>query len=370
MNILLIVAGSIGIFIGVCLIFNSKNQSENLWLGLLLSELAFFIIVPSLTRLYPERFIHFIATTFPVLFLIGPTIWIYSRKLQNENLNYGKTLIHFVPSFLTILILLDFLLQSSEDKLKWLSFVRDEGLPLVYHIIWILACIHIFVYFVFAYKKFRNYQDFLEQNHSNLARINLKWISFFSIANAILWLSYLIIYVLFQLKVFHDSFGISDKLFALGLGVLICGIGYNVLNKPEIFSGYAPKSDEKKINSKYQKTGLTESLAQKKLSELLIVMKQKKPYLNPDLTLNELADIAGLSPKHLSQIINQCLDKKFYEFINEFRIKESKILLKKGDLKILGVAFESGFKSKSTFNYAFKKFVGETPSSFLKNQID
>ncbi|MEM9075400.1 MAG: helix-turn-helix transcriptional regulator [Bacteroidota bacterium] len=366
MDIIIIVAGFFGVFIGSYLTFKGSSAKENIWLGILLLELSVFMIVPSLIRLYPNRFIHFTATTFPILFLIGPTTLAYTKKLHKDYLNLVGIVIHSMPSLIILFFMLDFYIQPSDAKLAWLSTIKNTGLPLKYHIIWILACIHITFYFVLASKGIRKVQVLFEQNYSNLARINLKWISFFAIANSILWSLYLIIYLLTQINLIKDTFGIVDKLFALGLGIFIYSIGYHILDKPEIFSDYVPQILKKESGIKYQKTGLTESMAKEKMTYLLSVMTEKKPYLNPDLTLDELAKLTGLSPRHLSQIINQYLNKKFYEFINEFRIDESKKLLQEGNLKILGVAFESGFKSKSTFNYAFKKYVGETPSSYLK----
>jgi AraC-like DNA-binding protein len=84
------------------------------------------------------------------------------------------------------------------------------------------------------------------------------------------------------------------------------------------------------------------------------------------LTLPELAQKLNISPCHLSQIINESFHQHFTDFVNKYRIEESKTLLKKNEQRwnISEIALESGFNSKSTFNSAFKKHTGITPKEF------
>ncbi len=92
-----------------------------------------------------------------------------------------------------------------------------------------------------------------------------------------------------------------------------------------------------------------------------------KLYLESDLTLSKLAKLFGKSNQKISEIINQYSGKNFNDFINHFRVKEAKIKLLAKENKqytIATIAFDVGFNSLSSFNYAFKKFVGVTPSAF------
>ena len=76
----------------------------------------------------------------------------------------------------------------------------------------------------------------------------------------------------------------------------------------------------------------------------------------------------GVLPNHLSQIINQYEEKNFYDFVNSYRVEEFITLAKKDidkNFNLLGLAYESGFNSKSSFNQVFKKITGKTPSEFL-----
>ena len=87
------------------------------------------------------------------------------------------------------------------------------------------------------------------------------------------------------------------------------------------------------------------------------------------MTASELAKGLQMSRHQLSQVLNEQLGKNFYDFINEYRVEEfkSRIQLPENNhLTLLGVAFDSGFNSKTTFNTIFKKTTGLTPSDYKK----
>jgi putative transcriptional regulator, araC family len=118
----------------------------------------------------------------------------------------------------------------------------------------------------------------------------------------------------------------------------------------------------------YRKSGLKAEEAPELHQQLLRLMQTEKPYLEPKLSLTQLAERLGVLPNHLSQIINQYEEKNFYDFVNSYRVEEFIALAKKDtdkNFNLLGLAFEAGFNSKSSFNQVFKKFKGQTPSEFL-----
>jgi AraC-like DNA-binding protein len=100
-------------------------------------------------------------------------------------------------------------------------------------------------------------------------------------------------------------------------------------------------------------------------------MQNEKPYLEPELTLDQLASRLSLKPRVLSQAINVILGQNFYDFINHYRIDEASRLLtnpKDKKITILEVLYEVGFNSKSSFNTLFKKYTGLTPTELKKKQ--
>lgn len=98
-------------------------------------------------------------------------------------------------------------------------------------------------------------------------------------------------------------------------------------------------------------------------------MTKDKAYLDQDLSLKSLAERLDISSGYLSQIINQYEEKNFFDFVNGHRVNEVKQKITDSafdHLSLLGIAYESGFKSKSTFNLAFKKLSGMTPTAYKK----
>ena len=150
------------------------------------------------------------------------------------------------------------------------------------------------------------------------------------------------------------------------IAVAFFSIKYPIFSVHGNFKQLDPKFKVKYANSSLKGNAI-EPLWLLILSEL----EQKKKYRNPEYRLNNLAEDVGYSVHHVSQCINEKCKMSFSEFINQFRISEAKELLiseKATKLTIIGVAYDVGFNSKSTFYNAFKKNTGLTPTAYQKNE--
>jgi AraC-like DNA-binding protein len=104
------------------------------------------------------------------------------------------------------------------------------------------------------------------------------------------------------------------------------------------------------------------------IKQKIDLIKDKKLFLNPNLTLDETAKELKTSKHLLSQYLNERLGKSFTNFINEHRIEKAKQLLhSQSNYTIEGLGYDSGFNSKSTFFTTFKKITGKTPSEYQKS---
>jgi AraC-like DNA-binding protein len=122
------------------------------------------------------------------------------------------------------------------------------------------------------------------------------------------------------------------------------------------------------ISKKYSGSTLTGSQKKLLISKLEHLMQHEKLFINEKLSIEDVAIKLDTNSKYVSQIINETFNKNFYHFINSYRIDEAKRLLtSKGNEKysILGIAQSVGFVSKSTFNVAFKRFTGLTPTEYI-----
>jgi AraC-like DNA-binding protein len=171
----------------------------------------------------------------------------------------------------------------------------------------------------------------------------------------------------------------------LALTAFIYWISYSALTQPSIFSvikGYAGKQDANlpvlpklvvhRPAKKYSNSGLSEDAITAIQSTLEEMMSRQKPYLNPELTINDLAAMVNCNRHHLSQVLNEGLRQSFYDYVNHYRVEEARQLLldpSREDHKIASIAYDAGFNSLSTFNDVFKKITGTTPSQFRKDML-
>jgi AraC-like DNA-binding protein len=121
---------------------------------------------------------------------------------------------------------------------------------------------------------------------------------------------------------------------------------------------------------RYAKSGLSTVQMETVKTRLCSLMETDKAFLQPDLTLPDLARSLDCSVNHVSQAINAGFGMSFFDYLNQYRIREAMLLLSPEDSAqqtVLNVALQVGFNSTSTFYVAFKKVTGKTPSEFRRS---
>ena len=175
-----------------------------------------------------------------------------------------------------------------------------------------------------------------------------------------------------------EAFGIVEKLFTHQSSILLLNyhdpLAKN-LRGDDRFEDYAdriyPAFQPKAVPVKTNTSQLDETTAKACEEKLLSFVQDELPYLDPTLSLRSLAGRIELHPNQLSWLLNEKMGKNFNEFVNDFRIGHFKKLATSSansHISLVGLAFESGFNSKTVFNTYFKKVEGMTPSAFLKRQ--
>lgn len=237
---------------------------------------------------------------------------------------------------------------------------REAILVGIEQFIGLFAC---FWFFSLAIKKINTYQKYLFDHYSTTTGKSLAWLQSFLWLNIILSVLWLISYVLGFIG-FYDASEFTYFLVTMGLALLSFFIGYFLILQYNWFQVIRIKVEEEEV----QKTKLS-SKADGYYDSLLEMMKEEKLYTDVELTLQFLSEKLNISSSYLSRIINEKENKNFFEFVNTYRVDEvkEKLVDKEYDhYSIFGIALESGFKSKSTFNTVFKKFTGQTPSSYQR----
>lgn len=131
--------------------------------------------------------------------------------------------------------------------------------------------------------------------------------------------------------------------------------------EPEVGDGISTNG------GKYQRSALDDERSRRIASKVEKAMAEEKLYRNQGITLRHLSDHTRVPENYLSQVLNEYLGRNFYEFINHWRIKDACRLLADDAFSIIEIGEEVGFNSRSTFNAAFKKETGLTPSEYRAN---
>lgn len=285
--------------------------------------------------------------------LIGPLFFIYFRSIINIEAFSKRILLHFVPFVSFFFVFLPFYLQTDSNKLEYLRTVDQNGMMISTILFSIFKALHTLVYLLYCW--------WYVKRHSKPKEVVTKKLSLriIGIQLAAVVLIYLIV-IMENFIVSLESDQIASGLFTLSFmlfGLLII-LDSNTLIPPD--------RSKLKLN-KYKESSLKPKDKEMILTRLEEILANEKPYLNPDLNMQDLAVRLNLSVNALSQVINEKLDKNFHQLINEYRVSEVKNNIHDHSKTLLGVALDSGFKSKSAFNRIFKELTGLTPSKYKKN---
>lgn len=139
------------------------------------------------------------------------------------------------------------------------------------------------------------------------------------------------------------------------------------------FKGVDPLLEKKESHEgqKYSTSPLTPLQRSRIKKRLLDLFEQDKPYLDLDLRIKDVSSVLDTNKTYLSQVINDEFGLNFYNFVNMYRVKEVKLLMKQNKAEtISSIAKRAGFKSISSFNSAFKLFAGVSPATYRRNQPD
>jgi len=320
-----------------------------------------------------ELFTHFqlLSISFTSLFLLhGVFLFFYISSLVTSKNIFNKiNLIHFVPFILFnayILVSSFFLNISAKIRLDFEHL--NISPPFIFIFFLIVTILSGPLYFIVLIRLFKKLDINIFNKFSSSEEIDLVWLRKLVYIFGIIWTALIIITVIHHVFNLFSMAFCTDGLF-LSLSVFVILIGYFGLKQKVIFSDDTENQqvfvEETKI--KYASSRLTEMEAKQYADKLKNLMDSKKPFLNPNLTLLQLASELDISTHYLSQIINEKFNLNFFDYINQFRVEEVK--LKINDLKFesysfLGIAFDFGFNSKSAFNRIFKKFTNQTPSQY------
>jgi AraC-like DNA-binding protein len=237
------------------------------------------------------------------------------------------------------------------------------------------------VYVALSLRLLARHKRIIKNQFSYAEKINLAWLRYLIYGIAVIWI----------VVIFGD-----DRATYSTVVVFVIMLGYFGIKQVGIFTQHLPiesKHDVKAVpvrepasistalpdlevpgtgepkKAKYLKSSLNADSAENIYTGLTQLMRERKPYTNPELTLDELAQTLNVHRNNLSQVINTYEQKSFYDYINSKRVEEFKRIVSLPESQkftLLGLANNSGFNSKTSFNRNFKNATGLSPTEYLK----
>lgn len=304
--------------------------------------------------------------------LFGPLLWFYINSYFSGSYKpSARTILHFVPFIIFVLVIpmlnVELLTWRSVDYGMLTVFDSWNNRPItgpqyLYGSIFFVQFIHCFIYLVLSYRFLRNVEAQLQQQYSDFDELSLRWHRVFLGASSLV-IACVSLIILYQFST-QDYRRMADYFYVIPMTAVLYLLLYYAMKYPNLIF----KNSIKEKLEKYEKSSLAASASTEYAQELKALIESRKLYLQRELGLSDLADEMGVSTHHLSQSINEILNLNFYELINKYRIEEAKNKIKTDAEKpLLQVAFEVGFNNKASFNNAFKKHVGMTPSKYRES---
>jgi len=312
----------------------------------------------------------------------GPFLYLYAKYLIKPVIKFSPNeLLHFAP----FLILVSIYFIVFKDRFSIQAFALSISISTFFLITSLIYTGLVFM----LLRRFRN-------------TIRPNMFSYDTTSNRLFWLNYISIiyavtYLIYFVTKFYSAFAETDSkgleiIPSIGLMILTYSVSYFSIKQPNLFKNESHFDEDEGSYRRTVSDKLTtfettirpattlsqeenapkeEIPADKKiqLEKLVKYMLEAKPYLNPELTLQDLSAKLNIPKHQITQLLNNYLNKNFFEYINEFRIEETKKRMLDSNyehLTLVAIAYECGFNSKSTFNTFFKNATSLTPTEWRK----
>ncbi|MEO0898684.1 MAG: helix-turn-helix domain-containing protein [Bacteroidota bacterium] len=307
-------------------------------------------------------------------FLYAPLFVTYiSRLLRSRDKGFQlRDLLQFIPFFLHLLFYIPFFLM---DKGEFINLSVDQRFRPTFERLGGFAFLYNLGYWVYAQRMIRSYEVDSDNQYSSGSNVNfLKTVMWLKAICLVLWAG---IYAIgtygwiqdLDLAFMTDT--LTDSLW-IGFSLTVFLLGYFALKEPDIFR--LPETQVE--NPLIEAINPPEEDAEKEQevdTELKMRvgewMEKERPFLNPKLSLPDLAEQIGTNPHELSRVINQGYGRNFNDFVNSYRVEAFKQTALDPAFQhhtFLAIALHVGFNSKTAFNRSFKKLTGQTPREYFE----
>ncbi len=382
---ILLMGASMCLFMALYFFVDNKNKKSPK------GFLAGFMLVYGLTFIdsfmetsgFLYKYPNLTGVLLPTFFLLGPFIYFYIRDMCDTRAYIldKKRYKHFILPVLSILLMATYYAFPEELKLSLL--VKEDDIPESgFFIIGILGAVltqillpvQILYYLIKSYGILRQYFSTLKQFFANIDDHRMDWLRLLILMLSVQWILYAIKEWMGWPGQWADAINFSTNFIDVGIIYFLSfkGLRQAAILQDELANNQAlePKESDGKTRQKYAKSALSDEDSERILGKLHKALETDALYNDSMLSLRSLSDHTKISTNYISQVINQKLNCNFFDFVNKFRIEAAmkQLTNKERKIPVLEIAHNVGFNSKSTFNTAFKRHTGLTPTEYRKQQ--
>ena len=305
----------------------------------------------------------------PTAFFFAPLLFLYIKSVLRVGWNFSrKELLHFIPAGIFLIyrvfILTYDAFQPGFSETQNGVMMQSLNMGVTGAVFQLFMFIITILYLAFSIQLYYQYRIKIEQFYSNTFNIELNWLRNFLFIYTILF-----IYGAIQTAIGNNLVDLhyTHKWwleFLYAASIIYVGIkGYftPVEKLKDVTFNTLPS-----LNSERGQNVLLDD--ESDLKRLQNAMEKDRLFLDPDLTLKNVADHLKMPSSELSFLINKGTGKNFNDFINAYRVEEVKKQIHSREYitkSLLGIAYDCGFNSKATFNRVFKKLVHTSPSEYI-----
>ena len=385
------------------LVFNWRVNRNTVYLSLLILFLSSYTITAYILTHSESRFWIALsyAHTAPLWYLPGPLLYFYTRGILKDETKFQRQdLLHLIPFLISLIGLLPYLVSPFDAKLQFADeIIRNLHAPKYLKTNWILsfeanlllrpslmiAYAMVSIAMVWKAKKTYSFSPSVPQSQWLFIQ---KWMFLITATLIIASVPSLLLSIYYSAdstltasnirnSIFFNLITITQLLLLVvlmifpqilyGLPLLKTNSKKDISGKPKNASGSVKESSIEPPLNYAQNTKLEADPFFALGERVLEVMKTKQPYLNPDFTLDDLADLLEVPKHHLYYCFQNVLHTKFTRLRTEFRVEHAKKLLEEADFRrytLDSIGREAGFASVSSFYQTFKNEVGLTPGAY------
>ena len=368
-----------GVLLSGLYLFSKKHKSfANLLLGLFLLT----IVYEGFTTFIPNESIGSYPLNYyfalPVVKLFYPLLffhYILEKVGRSERYRIFFRLHYFLAFVIFSFTFVNLALYFGNGQ-KIEDYLSMDTVDLIFMLQQYYTFLLIIVVLGISIKELNHYKKIVYKNYSDFEMLNIRWLWLFtlSIIPIILAWGFNLVFIAIM-KANNDTLELATWFFVFAFMYFVSFQAYKQKNLFENTSDASISENGQGTIVQYKKHNIpskTIELSEDKVLEKRIrnYMSTNEPYLDASLSIYQLSEQLDMNVRDLSQFINHKLDKHFFDFVNEYRIKKAMEVLadpKNGKMTVLEILYEVGFNSKSSFNTVFKKYTGKTPTQYRKS---